>query len=353
MSEYLVAVQCMTYNQAQYIVDALDGFTMQQTTFPFIVLVVDDASTDGEQETIKQYINQHCDTTDPSVAYEKETEYAHISYSQHRSNRNCYFATLFLKENHYSKHKSKKTYLEEWTNGVSYIALCEGDDYWIDPKKLQRQVDFLETHPDYSICCHRYKIHHQETGLWEEKSYKPVQEEIIDFTFEQKDNLLTWITQPCTMIYRKNCLPDFSKYRYKYQRDVHLAYHLLENRHGYCFQFEGSVYRMCKSGIYASLNEIERMIINCFVHLEIYQKHSNDITLKNKIIEISSILLFEIRDRLYFHKKTEKIFKYIFAHIKIQYKVLGFVSAATSIRKITKSFLLGIVHNKKHQQVIG
>ena len=148
--EYLVAVQCMTYNQSQYIVDALNGIVMQETSFPFVVLVVDDASTDGEQDVIRRYVYEQCETGNKEIAYEKETDYAHIAYAQHSTNCNCYIATIYLKENHYSQRKSKAAYLAEWRDHVKYIAICEGDDYWIDPQKLQRQVDFMETHPDYS-----------------------------------------------------------------------------------------------------------------------------------------------------------------------------------------------------------
>lgn len=158
-SKYLVAVQCMTYNQSQYILDALNGITMQETTFPFVVLVVDDASTDGEQDIIRRYVTEQCETRNTKIAYEKETDYAHIAYAQHSTNRNCYIATIYLKENHYGQRKSKTPYIAEWRDHVKYIAVCEGDDYWIDPQKLQRQVDFMETHPDYSASTENGLIH--------------------------------------------------------------------------------------------------------------------------------------------------------------------------------------------------
>lgn len=160
--KYLVGVECMTFNQSQYIIDALNGFVMQQTNFPFVVMVVDDASTDGEQEVIRAYVNEHFDVKDTKVAYEKETDYAHIMYAQHKTNKNCYFAVLFLKENHYSQRKPKYPYLSEWRDNVKYIALCEGDDYWIHPKKLQTQVDFLEKNEEYSLCFHGARIKVEE-----------------------------------------------------------------------------------------------------------------------------------------------------------------------------------------------
>ena len=140
---FKVAVRCMSFNHSKYITDAMNGFTMQQTNFPFVCIIVDDASTDGEQEVIKKYVDEYFDWSEKSESYKKETEYAHILYAQHKTNKNCYFAVLFLKENHYSKKKTKEPYLSEWQDDVDYIAYCEGDDYWIDCKKIQTQYDLL------------------------------------------------------------------------------------------------------------------------------------------------------------------------------------------------------------------
>ena len=146
--KFKVAVCCMTYNQSKYITDAMNGFTMQQTSFPFICTIVDDASTDGEQEVIKKYVEENFDFSEGSAAYHKETEYAFITYAQHKTNKNCYFAVLYLKENHYSQRKSKMGYLSEWRDMCEYEALCEGDDYWIMPEKLQVQYDMLLKAPN-------------------------------------------------------------------------------------------------------------------------------------------------------------------------------------------------------------
>lgn len=149
--KFKVTVSCMTYNQSKYITDAMNGFTMQQTSFPFVCTIVDDASTDGEQEVISKYVEENFDLSEGSVAFQKETDYAHIIYAQHKTNKNCYFAVLFLKENHYSQKKSKKEYLEEWRGMCEYEALCEGDDYWIDSLKLQKQVDVLDNNSKISL----------------------------------------------------------------------------------------------------------------------------------------------------------------------------------------------------------
>ena len=88
------------------------------------------------------------------ASFEQETSYATILYAPHKTNKNCYFAVLLLKENYYSKRQSSKKleYIKPWRDGCTYDALCEGDDYWIHPHKLQMQTDFLDSHEDYVMC---------------------------------------------------------------------------------------------------------------------------------------------------------------------------------------------------------
>ena len=154
----LVCVWCFTYNQSQYIDKTLNGFCMQQTTFPFVCVIVDDASIDGEQRVIDNYLGKHFNLDDVDIIRREETNDYNMVFARHSENNNCYFAVYYLKYNHYSIKKSKKEYLAEWHN-FKYFALCEGDDYWIDPLKLQKQVDFLEDHPDYGLVhTNRYNI---------------------------------------------------------------------------------------------------------------------------------------------------------------------------------------------------
>lgn len=149
--KYLVRVNCITYNHALYIKDALNGFCMQNTTFPFICIIVDDASTDGEPVIINKYLEEHFNLEDKLVAWGKETDDYYLTFAQHKTNNNCFFAVFCLKYNHYSIKKSKNKYFEDYFN-AKYIAMCEGDDYWTNPNKLNSQVKFMESNPDYSMC---------------------------------------------------------------------------------------------------------------------------------------------------------------------------------------------------------
>ena len=150
-TNFMVRVECMTYNHAPFIVNAMNGFTMQQTTFPYICAIIDDASTDGEPEVIDHYLKENFDLEGDSIVRHEETDDYRLVFARHKQNLNCYFAVIYLKYNHYSINKSKIPYIAEWEN-TKYMALCEGDDYWIHPQKLQLQIDFLEKHGDYSMC---------------------------------------------------------------------------------------------------------------------------------------------------------------------------------------------------------
>lgn len=161
---FKVCVRCSTYNQSPYIKDALDGFCMQKTTFPFVCTIIDDASTDGEQEIIKKYLFEHFDLEDELIVRNEETDDYVLTFVRHKTNINCFFAVLYLKYNHYSIKEQKLHYISEWLDSVEYEAHCEGDDYWTDPHKLQRQVSFLEDNPDYVLCFHNVKVFRQQEG---------------------------------------------------------------------------------------------------------------------------------------------------------------------------------------------
>ena len=143
---YKVCVYCSTFNQTSYIKDTMDGFCMQQTNFPFVCLIMDDASTDGEPEVIKQYLNDHFDTE-----WTKETDDYHLTLARHQENKNCFFAVYLLKYNHYSIKKPRLKYYREVTDEIDYVALCEGDDYWTDAHKLQKQADALDANPQATL----------------------------------------------------------------------------------------------------------------------------------------------------------------------------------------------------------
>ena len=203
MKGFLLRIYCATYNHAHYITDALKGFVMQQTDFPFVCNIVDDASVDGTQDIIQAYLIQNFDLNNGFDSVDKDVDYGHVTFAQHKTNKNCYFAVICLKENHYSQKKSKMPYLTEWMD-TKYIALCEGDDYWTDPYKLQKQVVFLESHPDFSMCFHR--------ALIKNEAATPVIttcDKIETKEYFTKDIFPGWVIPTASVIYRKDVIDKY------------------------------------------------------------------------------------------------------------------------------------------------
>jgi len=128
--EIKVSVVCNTFNHEKYIKDALDGFVMQKTNFAFEVLIHDDASTDSTADIIREYEQKYPDIIKP--IYQTQNQYSQ--------------KIPISKTFQYSRAKGK------------YIAFCEGDDYWTDPLKLQKQYDLMEANPDIDICAHGTQV---------------------------------------------------------------------------------------------------------------------------------------------------------------------------------------------------
>lgn len=191
--DFKVCVRCFTFNHSKYITETMDGFVMQQTNFPYICCIVDDASTDGEQVVIVKYLNDYFDIKGLD-SYEEETEYAKIYFARHKNNINCFFAVLLLKENHYSNPYLKANrigYLSKWRSNIAYEALCEGDDYWIDNRKLQIQVDFLDANDKYAMCYTKCKRYHSADNYFESKEWGGASETFEDFLRENTVPTLT------------------------------------------------------------------------------------------------------------------------------------------------------------------
>lgn len=205
-SSFLVRTFCATYNHESYITDALKGFVMQETSFPVVYTIVDDASTDKTAEVLRRFVNEHFDVGSDTRGYDKDTDYGHVTFARHKTNKNCYFAVIYLKENHYSQKKSKAPYLTEWLD-TKYIALCEGDDYWTDPLKLQKQVDFLEGHEEYSMCFHGAEIVHE--GVDESKTGLRCQN-IEDREYSSTEVFSFWIVPTASIVYRCEMLIGFN-----------------------------------------------------------------------------------------------------------------------------------------------
>ncbi len=202
-ANYKLRIVCSTYNHASYIVDAMNGFCMQNTNFPFLAIIFDDASTDGEAEVIRKYLN---DNFDMFHAQQEENENAVIIAAVHKENFNCHFLVVLLKYNFFSLKKAKSPLIKGWYENVQYVALCEGDDYWTNPHKLQMQIDFLDSHPDYSMCFHDVDIKAEKGRKWYDVFGK-----LEDRDYTGLENLLKWSVPTCSIVYRTGLWKNYPK----------------------------------------------------------------------------------------------------------------------------------------------
>ena len=219
-----VSVICIAYNHEAFIKDALEGFVMQKTNFPFEIIVHDDASTDKTPDIIRTY----------------ETKYPGL------------FFNIFQTENQYSKGKGDLDKIVFNTARGKYIAICEGDDYWTDPNKLQKQVDFLEANPGFIMHSHRYLTidnHGQTFGLSKIR-YDEV--DLDDFLTGRAD----YAAKTCTWIFRndKQFLSELKGL--SYTNDTILYVKLLSSGSKAKFSDEVmAAYRYHNGGVWSSLNE--------------------------------------------------------------------------------------------------
>lgn len=263
----LVSICCITYNHVDYIRDCLDGFLMQQCDFKFEILIHDDCSTDGATEIIQEYQKKHPDIVKP----------------------------IFQKENQWSKgvRGISSKYNFPRAKG-KYIAMCEGDDYWTDPLKLQKQVDFLENNADYSFVCggfvSRDILNKKDEIIIKQKVKCSIDNDKgfeITFSRMKKD----WITKTLTLVFRRDCLNLNVLSNYKYQRDVHLVYHLLKVGNGYYFKEVFGLYNIHSGGVFSLKSHTNKLISHYYLYKELYSINKDEYSRAKYLGIISQIFI--------------------------------------------------------------
>lgn len=172
-SEIMVSVCCITYNHEKFISKAVEGFLMQRTDFKFEIIIGEDHSTDGTRVILQEYALKYPDRI-----------------------------KLITSENNVGANNNAIRTIKA-ANG-KYIAFCDGDDYWINPNKLQKQVNFLENNPDYVICCHYYK-EIDSTGNLLYVNPNPVS---LEYGYNDLIVNRQAETSTSSLIVRKDCIED-------------------------------------------------------------------------------------------------------------------------------------------------
>lgn len=207
--EYKVCTFCMTFNHANYINDVLKGFAMQSFSFPAVFCIIDDASTDGEPDLIRQWAKDNL-AIDDIVARKERLSYGELIVANLKKQNNSLFVILLLYENHYKEKRNKLTYISEWYEKAEYSAICEGDDYWIDADKLHKQVQLLEEKPDCMMVCCRTKRYSQTRNIFIEDNVCYPHSQFMD----PKDVILKGglFISTCSIVYRRDLRKNYPEY---------------------------------------------------------------------------------------------------------------------------------------------
>ena len=181
----LLSICCIAYNQEDYIENTIQGFLIQKTNFRYEIIIHDDASDDNTGNIIRKYAKEEPDL----------------------------FIPIYQVENKYSKMiKPLQNFVFPKVQG-KYIALCEGDDYWTDPYKLQKQIDFLESNPGYGMVHTDCDLYYQKEGKFIQNRNRTTNiPEGYIFNELLKNNFISTLTVVCeTGIIRKASEVVFSK----------------------------------------------------------------------------------------------------------------------------------------------
>lgn len=219
MSDPLVSVWMVTYNHEKYLAQALDGVLMQQANFNIEVIIGEDCSTDGTRDVLEEYVKRNPDIIRPVYHEQNVGGY-----------KNAYEFTLPLCKG-------------------KYIACLEGDDYWTDPLKLQKQVDFLEANPDYVFTFHDSVILNQNSG----ETRLRIGDRKIDVNIDLKSLILQNNIPTASIVFRNvldhRLLPDwFAKIT---KADYGLCVLLAEKGPGKFLPGAMSVYRVHDGGAWS------------------------------------------------------------------------------------------------------
>ena len=266
----LVSIVSITYNHELYIRDCLEGFLMQKARFPIEIIVHDDASTDHTADILREY-------------YKKKPDLFHI---------------ILEKDNQFSQGKDVLIPLYEQAQG-KYIAVCEGDDYWIDPLKLQKQFDFMESHPEYSGCIHNFFVNYCQREITKKRNNYYKMHKIINLPNAIRNG--TKDIHLCTAFFSKKAISDIWSIKNNcpvgdYPLQICLA------KHGNIYYIDNtmSVYRKGSAGSWSSKNTILQIQLDHANRMIDWLQSIRPIVKDNESVDIA------IGAYLYFKAKKQK-----------------------------------------------
>ena len=274
-----VSVCMITYNHEKFISQAIEGVLMQETDFDFELVIGEDFSTDTTRAICEQYANKYPEKI-----------------------------RLLPSSRNFGSMRNFMRTLNECRG--EYIALCEGDDYWTDPLKLQKQVDILENSDRYNLCFHNVDVVNN-TGVFIGKVYMEGRKKEISFTDLAKGDY----TKTCSVVFKNTTLfKSFIQNQNYIHQDTTLFLTLLEDGTGYYLNETMAAYRLHEGGIWTGKNAFQRNkdgIINNRIIAEYYSNRKEKIYFKNEILRLIKGNFVICKN----DKRYSKAFKYFLLYL--------------------------------------
>ena len=252
MNDVVVSICCITYNHHKYIRRAIDGFLMQKTSFKYEILIHDDASTDGTSEIIRRY----------------EARYPEL------------IKAVIQKENKYKKGMDEGYFygFEPFCQDLfpmakgRFLALCEGDDYWTDPDKIQKQVEYMDKHPEHSMCYHSTNMLMEETKQM--MLFNPARTNGKDFSREEMVATPAGIATASKML--RNYYNEKTKKDYlTFTGDCFMtAFYATFGSCGFVKDIKPSVYRIHSEGVWSGKSMHQKRALVYFMNTKLYELFS-------------------------------------------------------------------------------
>lgn len=281
----LISIACITYNHELFLAEAIESFLMQKTEYSYEIIIHDDASTDNTASILREYAAKY-----PNLIF-----------------------PIYQKTNQYSQGINPGFSFVIPACQGKYIAVCEGDDYWTDPFKLQKQVDFMEENPDFTLCYHNAIIKHDGEKGKDEYFINNSINETTDITkvINGEDSIPT-----ASMLFRWAALEIPLWLKYVYNGDLALQL-ILANRGKFHYSEETmSVYRKQPGGLHATVQSeaIWRHKIKLMVYFNFYTNFKY-----HELIDRRINVLFDQYNIILTRKKTkmQKLFSMSFWNRRI------------------------------------
>ncbi len=303
----VVSVCVQTFRHAAFIEQCLNSILDQETTFPFEIILGEDESDDGTREICIRFAEQYPGKIKLFLRSRKDVIY--IS----------------------GKPTGRYNFIQNiYTSQGKYIAMCEGDDYWSDRFKLQKQHDLLEKNPDYGICFHKVQ---------EVNSFNPANNKIFpdiseDTVFSIRDYIKSNKTATCSIFFNKSLLLPLPDWFYKLPfGDLGLVLLIMSrsNEKGIVLNSIMGVYRVHDKGIHGSMKKDSRSIVNAYrQHLQFTAVIGNEFLTASRYRKDITRKMIDTLAIIRNHYRDDKNYKGVFmSSIRMYYyKVLNKLSAA-------------------------